>query len=364
MKIFSISLDKNILDKNSGVAKRMVEYGNLLDKYTIITLAYINSIVDLSDNVKVYSINKENKIFAFFNIYKKSCKILKKEKYDLITVQDIYFVGFLATILVKKFKIGLEVQVHGFEKFYGIRKILFEYIIKKANSVRVVSQRLKSQLIKEFNILEEKIIIVSIYTEPINVKIKSKEVGNDFVFLTVSRLVKVKNIEMQIKAFKNVIDFFENNKQKKVKDLKLWIIGDGECEKKLKFEVKKLGLENYVKFWGWQTDLEKFYNNSDVFLLTSNYEGWGVVVIEAVSYGLPIIMTDVGCAGEFIINNENGVVIPIGDQKLLEYKMIDLIENNNLRKKLSENAKKSVSKLLTKEQTLDLYKKSWEKAIL
>ena len=99
-------------------------------------------------------------------------------------------------------------------------------------------------------------------------------------------------------------------------------------------------------------------------MLTSNYEGWGLVAIEALQYKIPIIMTDVGCANEIIINNENAIIIPVNNLKLLENAMIQIYEDRVLREKFSNNTQIAVSKLLTKEQTLDLYKKSWEKAIL
>jgi len=94
-----------------------------------------------------------------------------------------------------------------------------------------------------------------------------------------------------------------------------------------------------------------------------------LVVIEAAHYGLPIIMTDVGCAGEVIRNPSissgqgSGIVIPVGDKKALEKTMIKLIEDKELRERLGDNAKKAILKLPNKEETLNLYKKSWKAAI-
>lgn len=357
MKIFSISLDKNLANKHSSVAKRVIEYGNIVDRYDIANLSDNNDILDLSDKVRVYSVNKENKFFSFLNLYKKCVEILKFDKYNLITIQDIYFVGFLGFLLAKRFKIGLEIQVHGFEKYYGLRRIIAKYVLPRANSVRCVSQRLKKQLIKEFNVKEEKITIAPIFV-PLNSTRRDDYINkkDKFIFLTVGRLVLVKNIGMQIEAMEEVV--------KKYPNIELWIIGDGPEKNNYESQIKNYDLEKNVKLLYWKDKLNRYYEQADAFLLTSNAEGWGMVVIEAASFGLPIIMTDVGCAGEVIKNNESGLVTPVGDKQRLVEAMLKIIEDENLRKKLGENAKLAVSQLPNKEQILELYKKSWRKAIL
>ena len=362
MKILSLGLDKSILDKNSPLAKRTIEYGNLVEKYTVIAPSKKYKEIVLSEQANAVGAGVgNNKITALFKIYKIAKKLLTDGKYDIITVQDQYYLALVGWMLAKKFNIGLEIQIHGFEKYYGLRKLIAKFIIPKADAVRAVSQRLKKQLIEEFGVKGDNITVVPIFSD-IGYRISDigyNKVEDKFIFLTVGRLVPVKNIEMQIKALTEVI----KNLEVRSKKLELWIVGEGEESKKLEVRSKKLGLDNFVKFFGWQEDLKKFYRQADAFLLTSDYEGWGLVVIEAASYGLPIIMTDVGCAGEVIKDGESGIVIPVGDQRELEESMADLIKNNELKKRLGENAQKVVNNLLSKEETLNLYKKSWETAL-
>ena len=68
MKILNISLDKNVLDSNAAVAKRMVDYGQLADKFTIFVLADENREFNLSGNVKVVSVKKSNKFFDLLKL--------------------------------------------------------------------------------------------------------------------------------------------------------------------------------------------------------------------------------------------------------------------------------------------------------
>ncbi len=355
MKILNVSLDQKVLEKGSTVQQRILEYGKLVDQYTVIVLADKDDFFNLSSNTKVISVCRENKLKGFFNLSSVLKRTLKNEKYDLITVQDVYYIAYLALNLTSKYNLGLEIQVHGFEKFKGIRKSIARYVLKRADAIRTVSQRLKKQLISEFKIKENKITVVPVYVFLDFDPTGRRDPTGRFIFLTVGRLVPVKNIQMQIEAIANLKDKFRN--------IKLWIVGDGPEMEKLKAQSKKLGLEKIVKFWAWQNDLKKFYQQADCFLLTSNQEGYGMVVVEASTYALPIIMTDVGCAGDFIKNNENGVIIAIKDQKALENNMRELIKNQELRVRLGKNAQSSAKKLLNKEETLNLYQKSWRKAI-
>jgi len=360
MKILSLGLDNSILDKNSALAQRVIEYNNLVDKYEVIVPSQKNENIILSEKVKVYGSGGGNKSAQFIKIYNLAKKLLREEKYDIITVQDQYYLALIGLKLSKKFNLGLEIQIHGWEKYYGLRKLIAKYVLPRAGAVRCVSQRLKRQLVSQFNVIENKITVVPIYVEksrslkPEPPKL-NKEINNKFIFLTVGRLVKVKNIGLQIEAMVEVV--------KKYPDTELWIAGDGSERAKLEELSCELGITRYVKFLGWREDLDNYFNQADAFVLTSNFEGWGLAVIEAAGCGLPIIMTDVGCAGEVIKNSESGIVITAGDKHKLIEAMFKIIEDENLRKKLGANAKLAASRLPSEEQILELYKKSWEIAV-
>ena len=363
MKILNLSLDKSILDRNSKAARRIVEYGDLADSYIVVVPDKDYKEIRLSEKVFVYGSGGNNKIFQLINVYRAAKKLLKQEKFDVITVQDQYYLALISWFLAKKFKIGLELQIHGFEKYSGLRKIIADFTIPRASAIKCVSQRLKKQLINEFGVKEEKITIAPVFAKtqfPISNfqfpnKSQNKNQENKFIFLTVGRLVAVKNINLQIRAVAEVA--------KKYPNIELRIVGDGPERKKLELKIKNYKLQNYVKFFGWQNNLEEFYSQANAFLLTSDSEGWGMVVVEAVNYGLPVIMTDVGCAGELIENEKSGLVVPVSNQIKLEKAMIRIINDDNLRKKLAEGALSAIKKLPNKEETLALYKQSWEKAI-
>jgi len=364
MKILNLSLDKSILDKNSKAARRIVEYGDLADSYIVVIPDKDYKEIRLSEKVFVYGSGGGNKIFQLINVYRLAKKLLRRGGDDIISVQDPYYLGFIATKLAKKFGLGLEVQIHGFEKYSGLRKIIADFAIPRASAIRCVSQRLKRQLMRNFGVKEEKITVAPICSnlksKISNLKSKNTESDTKFIFLTVGRLVAVKNINLQIRAMAKLV---ESEKSKvESKKIELWIVGDGPEKSNLKSKISKLKLENNVKLLGWQNNPEEFYSQADAFLLTSDYEGWGMVIIEAARYGLPVIMTDVGCAGELIENEKSGLIVPVNNQIKLEEAMVRIIKDDSLRKKLAEGALSATKNLPNKEETLALYKQSWEKA--
>ncbi len=362
MKILSLGLDKSAAKINSTLARRLLDLSQLVEKYWVIVPAEKDEVLAINEKVKVFLVGGRQKVSKFFRIWQRAKEILSLESFDVLTTQDIYFLAGLGLFLAKRFNLGLEIQVHGFEKYYGLRKYLAQYVLPKADAIRCVSQRLKKELMDKFHIAEEKITVASIYTDgqkfsSLKRQKPPKSAGDEFIFLTVGRLVPVKNIGLQIEAISEVV--------KKYSEIELWVVGSGPEEEKIKTKIEKLGLGDKVKLLGQKSpeDLEKIYVEADAFLLTSDYEGWGMAIIEAASFALPIIMTDVGCAGEVIKDKENGLIIPVGDKEKLVEAMIRIIEDEKLAQEIGTGASLAIKNLLSKEQTLQLYKASWEKAM-
>jgi len=360
MKILNISSDKKIFSAESKTWQRVSDYSGLFDRFDLVVLTSRGYKSVVFKNSVVLPTNSVCKLFYLFDAYVSGKKLIQKYNHDAISAQDPFEMGLVGLLLAKKFKLKLQIQIHG--DYFGsrywkkenplnlIRYYLGKYIVSRADAVRVVSERIKNNLVF-WGIKQEKITVVPIYT-PIYHEILTKKRGDRFVFLTAGRLVPVKNIFMQIKAVAEVL--------KKHSNIELWIVGDGPEKEKLRAESKKLKAEKNIKFFGWIDNLDEFYKQADVFLLTSNYEGWGLVVIEAASFSLPIIMTDVGCAGEVVKSGENGIVINVGNEKDLADSMNRFIENENFSRKMGEGAKRAVESLPNKEENLKLLKQSFD----
>ncbi len=327
MRVLNLSLDKDVLKEGTLVQKRLAALAAAAGEIIVLT---------------PFS-HSGRKVVQFFKLWKQARKILAEKHFDLITVQDTSYLALLAYMLAKKYQIPLEVQVHGFEKLRGVRKLLAWFVLHRADKIRVVSERLR-------HAISPRAYVLPVYTQialPIE---KNKDTRVIFTFLTVGRLVPVKNVEMQIRAFARIA--------KAAPKAQLVVVG-GSLGEVLKLKVKSLKLEEKIRFEGRQENLARFYENADAFLLTSNSEGWGVVVTEAAAYGLPIIMTDVGLAGEFIKNGENGIVISVGDEDALVAAMRRIIENAELRARLGAAARASFAALPSTEEQIRKQVEEW-----
>lgn len=355
MNILVFSLDKNFLEKDSAVSQRTLRYGDLVDSYIVLIPDKQRKIIIFSDKVKVESSGGRHKIFQFFNLLKLGKKLINQKRPDVISTQDPFFLGLIGIYLRHRFKIGVEIQVHGWERVGWLKKNLSKFILRRADAVRTVSNRLKKELMKKYGVKEAVITVVPILLKPNIEKVPILNKINRFVFLTVGRLVPVKNIGLQIKA---AAAYKKNNK-----DFEWWIIGAGPEKEKLKLMSEKLFVADRVKFLGNKNfeDLAAYYKIADCFVLTSFSEGWGMAVVEAAQAGLPIIMTDVGCAGELIKDNESGLIIKNNLEDLL-IAVNKVFNEQKLRQKLSLGSKKAVESLLQESEILNLYLKSWQKA--
>ena len=176
----------------------------------------------------------------------------------------------------------------------------------------------------------------------------------DFKMIAVGRFVdKEKNFSMLIEMMKNFIKICPK--------AILVIVGDGPDREKYKIQITNHKLKNHVIIEAWRDDLESFYKSFDLFLLSSNYEGWGRTAIEATASGLPIVMTDVGVAGEFIKDGKNGSIVPVSDKDRFLRSCRDLYLDSEKIKSFISAGYESLKNLRIKSQ--QEYLKEYEKSI-
>ena len=146
-------------------------------------------------------------------------------------------------------------------------------------------------------------------------------------------------------------------------NVEFWLIGDVDVDNPTSIAIENLNSWNEksgIKWFGWQNSINDFLYKTDIACLPSYREGLPKSLIEAASTGLPIITTDtVGCR-EVVIDNLNGILVPVRDYISLKYAIVSLINQKSLREKMGEESRKLVLSKFSKEiinnKTLDIYK--------
>jgi glycosyltransferase involved in cell wall biosynthesis len=339
-----ISRDVKALDQSSAVFERLKEYAGLFDELHVVVMGRKSNLKSLHiEKLKIYNASSHLKLVSVFKTFLVGLKLARKNKSGdtWITSQDPFESGLLAFIIAKFAKIKLQLQFHtdcfnmlyikhSFSNYF--RALIARLLVTRADSIRVVSERIRKSLSTflpaqladqgDFR-LSTRIFILPIWTDiskieesAINPDHNLRNKFSEFkkIILIVARLEAEKNIELSLFAFKKALRFNP--------DLGLVIAGNGRKEKWLKRLVKSLNIETNVRFIGWVSDVQSLFKTSDMLLVTSFYEGYGLNMVETAACGCPVVATDVGVAKEI-----GAVVVPY-DAGQIALKVIEVLDQD------------------------------------
>jgi glycosyltransferase involved in cell wall biosynthesis len=178
-----------------------------------------------------------------------------------------------------------------------------------------------------------------------------------FTLLFVGRLAPVKSLQTLIRAAVLA--------QPRVPGLQLWIVGHGHERQRLGDLVNELGAEDLVTFWGERLDVAGFFSVADVYCMSSISEGVPMSLLQAMSIGLPAIVTDVGGMAEVVKNAHAGPTAPVGDFEAVAEAIVQMAGDEKRRAVFSDNAMTAYAELFTLERMdaayMELYRKPREK---
>jgi glycosyltransferase involved in cell wall biosynthesis len=283
-------------------------------------------------------------------------KIILEEKPDIILAVDVncnIHTGLNKFLCRKNFKTiftthsdldgNLDQKSTKFLKFLLKKNISFFY--NRADLNICVSKDLSNSLVSNFGIKSKSITIFNGLELPGSHK-EIFEPGNNRI-LSVARLDKQKDHLTLLKAFELVTN--------KIKNAYLLLVGDGPLKNELINFVTKNNFDKNVEFVGWQNDIKNFFLDSDIFVLSSNREGFPYALIEAMSFGLPVVCTDTPYGPREILDGgKYGYLIPMRDHIKMKEAILELLENEENYKKYSQLAFER-SRLYTSERMVKEY---------
>lgn len=214
-------------------------------------------------------------------------------------------------------------------------KSLLWYLLKRPDRIAVPSKGVKNDLEENFRVPGEKITVVYNGIDSDNVKKMAEESLDDAAtykgktIITACRLDPEKDFHTLLTSFKEVREKIES---------RLIIVGDGSLKEEIIRNAVKLGIEDDVIITGFQKNPFRFIRSADVFVLSSFFEGFGNVIVEAMALGVPVVVTDCPSGpGEIIQHGVSGFLVPVKDHHKMADTIIKLLMDERTRNEISAN---------------------------
>jgi len=364
LRILSISTDRDIFREGSEVYGRMKDLGTIADELHIIVFSKGHfTETQISPNVRAYPTNSLSRWLYIFDAYVLAKKIFFRPKVslvDMVTTQDPFECGIAGYFISNKLHIPLHLQIHTdfLNKYFRthaflnrLRVIIAKFLLRGQVSVRVVSERIKTSIFEKMfsrGEIPPHITVLPVFVDVQKFKdapetrfLSEKYPGYNLLVLVVSRLEKEKNVSL---AFRLIAEIRSRSTELRPG---LVIAGTGSEEKSLRSLAKKLHIKDHVFFEGQVSDVAPYYKSADILLVTSHYEGYGRMFLEAMASGCPVITHDVGAAKE-IIGRWNGVVCEENDEECLLRNLILYVKDPSMLEQLKRSARSSAEHFVPK----------------
>lgn len=299
MRVLAFSTDRNVLKPDSAVRQRQRAYADRVGIFDIIVFTTRTGvpIPNVHDgNVHIYPTNSSHPLLWGWDAWWLARRL---EKPEIITAQDPFETGLIAWFVAWMNDVPLHVQVHTdfvsahyrrASMLNRVRTWIARFTVRRAARIRVVLERIAEALVTRG--VTAPITVLPIFTDTTKYTqiARLKHPRFKISLLGIGRFEKEKRFDRAIRALRAARDAGH--------DAGLTLVGSGRELGQLKELTHTLGLERYVEFVGWKDDIVPYLAQADAVLVPSEYEGYGMVIVEALAAGVPVIATDVGVARE------------------------------------------------------------------
>ena len=233
---------------------------------------------------------------------------------------------------------GTDITLVGRDKTYAP---VVTFSINESDAITAVSHNLREETYRHFNIEKEIEVIMNFVDvarfnrKPIDAFRKAIAPAGERILLHASNFRKIKRIPDVVKIFAAV--------HHKI-PCKLLFVGDGPERSTAEDLSRELGVSEDVLFVGKQEQMEDILAIADVFLLTSEYESFGLAALEAMAAKVPVVSTNAGGLGEINIHGETGMLSKVGDTESMSQQVLTLLQDEQTLKSFRANAYKQACK--------------------
>lgn len=335
MKVLMVGNDKSV---HGGITTVINQFRNSNWNEKNIDLRFIPTYIEG---------NVLKKSLFFLVAYLKIIWYCLTDNLDIIHIHMSYKGSFTRAYCIHKlchiFKIKNIIHLHGseFKKWYDedcseSKKKMVKKFLRESDKIIVLGKEWEKRILSIEPLAKTEIINNTVSIP--NVKTKFNKDCFNILFLGV--LIKRKGVYDLLNSISELKEKTDLN------NIKFIIAGNGNEEEKIKNKSKELKIDKYIEFTGWIDSKQKkeLLEKSQLLVLPSYNEGLPMAILEAMSYGLPIVATNVGDISEAVINEENGFLIKVGNIKELTKSIFKIINFNQEEwEKFSSNSKKIIN---------------------
>ena len=305
---------------------------------------------DLRQEVRRIFLEKDKIRYSIPSLY----KALKEEKPDIVINFSFDLMMLMGTFIIPFFKntyfINRQINILSMQKFNFLKKILLKVAYKNFDKIITQSRDMTEDLLKNIDISKEKIVEIN---NPVDInrieKLSNENIEIEFDkesknLLCVGRLAPQKGFDLIIQSMPLLNS----------KNIKLYVLGDGGEKENLLNLIEKLNLKERVFLLGRKSNPYAYMKNADLFILSSRYEGFPNVLIEAGSCGLYSICNNCpGGVNEIILEDLNGNIVDFNNKDLVA----KIIEKSFILNKDKNKIKESIKSCYSLENIITKYEK-------
>lgn len=347
-----------------GAEKVVVMLANELVKSHEVSVCCLKTLgplaAELDSRIRTFCLNKQEG-----NDYRlpfRLSRLFRSERIDVINTHNwaVFLEGALAAKLAR-----VPVRIHTVHGPYTdypaawkgqlkrwLRHTLERWLARSFNRIITVSDSIQPYLIGQIGIQPAR--ITTVHNGIAARTIAHPPRGEQTTFITVGRLATIKNHTLLLRSFALLT--------RQYPQCRLIIVGDGPQRQQLEQLIRELGIGHAASILGFRSDIDELLGKADIFVLSSNYEGISIALLEAMRAGLPVIATRVGGVPETVRDRETGLLVAANDESAFLEAMLQLVSTPDLQKKFGQAGHAFFKKEFSLEQmttrTVGIYQQS------
>jgi glycosyltransferase involved in cell wall biosynthesis len=324
------------IDWGGGTERAVTMIGNDLSRknFNVKILSFFegaSSFYDLEPEIDLLSLQMKGKkpSLHYFNIIFRLRRLLLKNNIDVIVITDVILSLYvLPAIQGTNIKTVYRENFNYFTDLSSFKRKIARILTIKYVDVIVTLTTQDQECYESNKTIPKK--ITTIYNVK-SLKAKQRPEKHSNIVISVGKLSKQKGFDLLLQAWHRVC---EHNQ-----DWKLWIIGAGVERQHLEIQAEQLGILQSVEFIGQVSNVEEYYQKASIYVMSSRFEGFPNVLLEAKEMGLPVVSFDCKYGpAEVVRDNIDGFLAEPENTDDLSEKLLHLMDDAELRKRFSQNA--------------------------